>query len=67
MLRDLARKRWGMLARLVLARWKISQTIDFGHIVFAMIKHDLMQKQPQDSLDDFADVFDFAEAFGADS
>lgn len=62
-LRDLALERWGEMARLVLAHWKVTETTDFGRIVFAMIKHHLMQKQPQDRLSDFADVFEFRDAF----
>ncbi|HRX84463.1 MAG TPA: hypothetical protein P5572_05525, partial [Phycisphaerae bacterium] len=62
-LRDYAQQRWGRLARSVLAAWGITETLDFGRIVFAMIDYDFMQKQPSDSLDDFGGVFDFAEAF----
>ena len=58
-MRDLALERWGMLARVVLRSWNIHQTLDFGRIVFAMIEHDLMQKQPDDRLDDFEAVYDF--------
>jgi uncharacterized repeat protein (TIGR04138 family) len=62
-LRDYAQHRWGMVARTVLAGWNIHETLDFGRIVFGMIEFDFMQKQPSDSLDDFRDVFDFADAF----
>ncbi|HEY3241873.1 MAG TPA: Minf_1886 family protein [Phycisphaerae bacterium] len=62
-LRDLALARWGRLAAPVLKSWRITQTIDFGHLVFAMIKHRIMHKQPHDRLADFADVYDFREAF----
>jgi uncharacterized repeat protein (TIGR04138 family) len=62
-LRDLALARWGPMAPLVLKSWRITQTIDFGHVVFAMINHRIMQKQPHDRLSDFADVYDFLEAF----
>jgi len=61
-LRDLALERWGSLATLVLRRWNIVQTIDFGRIVFALIEHDLMQREPHDRLEDFDRVYDFAEA-----
>jgi len=62
-LRDYALQRWGRLARSVLAAWDVLETFDFGRIVFAMIDFDFMQKQPSDTIDDFRDVFDFAEAF----
>ena len=62
-LRDYAQQRWGRIARTVLMGWGIEETFDFGRIVFAMIDDDFMQKQPSDSIEDFRDVFDFAEAF----
>ncbi|HUU83298.1 MAG TPA: hypothetical protein VM243_07325, partial [Phycisphaerae bacterium] len=42
--------------------WNITSTLDFGHIVFALIQHDFMQRQPDDQLDDFDRVYDFEEA-----
>ena len=62
-LRDLAIRRWGLLARTVLNSWNIRTTLDFGRIVYALIENDLMQKTEGDSLDDFRDVFDFDQAF----
>ena len=62
-LRDYALHRWGQLATLVLGTWNIHHTLDFGRLVFAMIDHDLMQKQPTDRLEDFDRVYDFTEAF----
>ena len=60
--RDLALQRWGLLATLVLRGWNITSTLDFGRIVFALIQHDFMQKQPHDQLEDFDGVYDFEEA-----
>lgn len=62
-LRDYAQQRWGRMASVVLRAWGITETIDFGNIVFAMIDYDFMQKQPSDRLEDFQGVFEFAEAF----
>lgn len=61
-LRDMALERWGMLARLALESWNVRETRDFGRIVFAFIEHDLMQKQPGDSLQDFENVYEFGDA-----
>jgi uncharacterized repeat protein (TIGR04138 family) len=58
-LRDFASRQWGLLARLVLERWGICGTIDFGRIVFTLIEAGQMQKTPDDSLEDFRDVYDF--------
>lgn len=62
-LRDYALQRWGMLAKAVLDSWGIRETLDFGRIVFGFIDLELMQKQPEDSMNDFADVYGFNEAF----
>ena len=58
-LRDFAFRQWGMLARIVLERWGINATVDFGRIVFTLIEAGQMQKTPDDSLEDFRDVYDF--------
>ncbi|MBL7133234.1 MAG: hypothetical protein ISS78_03990 [Phycisphaerae bacterium] len=62
-LRDLAAQRWGMLAPTVLASWNIHGTIDFGQMVYLLIEHGFMHRSEEDSIDDFADVFDLSEAF----
>ena len=62
-LRTYALKQWGMLARTVLRRWNITSTLDFGRIVFALIDAGFMQKTPDDTLDDFRNVFEFRTAF----
>ena len=62
-LRELALHRWGMLARTVLTRWNVRRTLDFGRIVFALVDSGWMQARPDDSLEDFREVFDFKSAF----
>jgi uncharacterized repeat protein (TIGR04138 family) len=62
-LRELALKKWGLLAGTVLRRWGITCTLDFGRIVFAMVDNDLMSKTDDDHPDDFRDVYDFDSAF----
>ena len=62
-LRDFAVRQYGLLARTVFSRWNITQTDDFGRIVFAMVEHGLMRKTDEDSIDDFRSVYDFEEAF----
>jgi uncharacterized repeat protein (TIGR04138 family) len=56
---------WGMLAPIVLRKWNIASTHDFGRIVFALVENRLMQKSEEDSLSDFDAVYDFATAFDA--
>jgi uncharacterized repeat protein (TIGR04138 family) len=62
-LRAYALAQWGMLARVVLARWRINSTFDFGRMVFAMIEGGRMRKTETDSIDDFRNVYDFKTAF----
>ena len=62
-LRDYAISQYGLLARLVLRRWHITRSEDFGQIVFAMVEAGLMHKTEEDSIHDFDNVFDFAQAF----
>ena len=62
-LRDFAIQRWGMLARTVLESWNVTTSADFGRIVFRFIDFDLMQKRPEDRLEDFENVYSFDEAF----
>jgi uncharacterized repeat protein (TIGR04138 family) len=61
-LRDLALKRWGLMAEAVLRSWNVRETLDFGKIVFALIENDFMQRQPHDQLEDFDRVYRFGEA-----
>lgn len=61
--RDLAIQRYGVLARTVLEHWGIRSTMDIGEIVFALVDTGLLMSQPQDTKEDFAEVFDFHEAF----
>lgn len=65
-LRDEALERWGLLAPTVLARWNIHETMDFGNMVYLLTDHGLMRKNDTDSIDDFREVYGFAEAFGPD-
>ena len=52
-------------SRAVLRKWQITSCQDFGQIVFAMVDAGLMHKNDEDSIKDFADVFDFADAFSS--
>ena len=62
-LRDLAIRFWGPLALDILRQWKITRTRDFGEMVFLLVEHEEMGKRDSDSVEDFDDVYDFAEAF----
>lgn len=62
-LRDYAIQEYGLLARMVLRRWNITSSEDFGQIVFAMVDAKLLAKTDEDSIEDFRDIFDFEHAF----
>jgi uncharacterized repeat protein (TIGR04138 family) len=61
--RDLAVDRFVPMARTVLEHWGIRSTLDVGAIVFALVDHGILIRQDEDQLEDFADVFDFDDAF----
>ena len=53
----------GPLTRSVFTRWGVHETRDFGEIVFNLVEGNLMSKTDQDCIEDFVDVYDFAEEF----
>ncbi len=61
--RDLALDRFGVMSRIVLESWGVTSTADLGDAVFALVDLGLLMSQPTDTRDEFADVFDFDQAF----
>ncbi len=62
-LRDLAQRFWGPLTLDVLRSWNVTRSRDFGEMVFLLAENQLMGKRDSDRIEDFEDVFDFADAF----
>ncbi len=62
-LRQLALKKWGRLAMLVLNSWSVKTTRDFGEIVYLMVENEWISAQPADSIDDFNGIYDFKTVF----
>lgn len=62
-IRDYALEQYGPMALSVLEEWGIHRTEDFGNIVFAMIRHRLLQGSPQDRIEEFVDGYDFNDTF----
>ena len=56
-----ALSQFGPLTHEVFKRWGINETRDFGEIVFQLVNANLMSKTEDDNIDDFTDVYDFAE------
>jgi uncharacterized repeat protein (TIGR04138 family) len=61
--REFAIAEFGLTAGTVLAHWGLRRTRDIGTIVYDLIEAGLLVSQPEDRIEDFDDVFDFAEAF----
>ena len=56
-------EQFGPLTRSVFAHWGVHTTRDFGEIVFNLVNAHLMSKTDQDRIEDFVDLYDFAEEF----
>ena len=54
---------FGPLTCSVFAHWGIERTRDFGEIVFNLVGAELLRKTDEDRIEDFVDVYDFAEEF----
>ena len=62
-IRRLALEQFTMLAKLVFEFWGVHRTEDFGDIVFNMVEDGLMGRQETDTKQDFADGYNFEDAF----
>jgi uncharacterized repeat protein (TIGR04138 family) len=58
-----ALEQFGPLTKTVLASWGIHRCADFGDIVFNLIEYNVFSKTESDRREDFADIYDFDEAF----
>jgi uncharacterized repeat protein (TIGR04138 family) len=56
-------EQYGPLTCSVFSHWGVSQTRDFGEIVFNLVAAELMSKTEDDQIEDFVDVYQFAEEF----
>jgi uncharacterized repeat protein (TIGR04138 family) len=62
-IREFALAEFGPMAKTVLNSWGITRTEDFGEIVFNMVEIGLLGRTDKDSREDFANGYDFEEAF----
>ena len=65
-IRCYAVNQYGFMAKVVLNRWGIQSTSDFGEIVYNMIDVGIMKKSSRDQKSHFDDVYSFDEAFVED-
>jgi uncharacterized repeat protein (TIGR04138 family) len=62
-IREHALDQFGPMTKTVFEEWGIRSCKDFGDIVFNMVEIELLAKTERDSREDFADGYDFEEAF----
>jgi uncharacterized repeat protein (TIGR04138 family) len=62
-LRVHALEQFGPLAKTVLESWGVGRCSDFGEIVFNLIEYNIFSKTESDRREDFANIYDFDEAF----
>jgi uncharacterized repeat protein (TIGR04138 family) len=62
-IREFALAEFGPMTKTVLNGWGIKRTEDVGEIVFNMVETGLLGKTEKDSRADFANGYDFDEAF----
>jgi len=62
-LRTFALDQYGPLTQTVLHAWGVRRCSDFGEIVFNLIDYHLFSKTDTDRREDFAEVYDFGDAF----
>ena len=61
--RQYALREFGPMVVTVFSHWGIRCTEDIGHMVFNLIGAGIFGKTEEDSIDDFKDVYSFAEVF----
>ena len=61
--RDLALAEFGPLAKTVLEEWGIAKCAEVGEIVFQLVSMGVLGKNESDKIDDFEELWSFAEAF----
>jgi len=62
-MRQYATELFGPLAGEVWRAWGIESSIDWGRIVFLLVDAGMLNRQENDTIEDFRDGFDFDEAF----
>ena len=60
---EFAREQYGYMSKMVLNNWGITNTLDYGEIVYLLIENGLLTKTEDDRKEDFAGVYDFDMEF----
>ena len=62
-IRRYAIRKFGPTSRMVFEHWGVRVTEDFGRMVFLLVEQGILTKTESDSIEDFANGFDFKKAF----
>ncbi|WP_309397269.1 Minf_1886 family protein [Cerasicoccus maritimus] len=62
-IRDYALEQYGPMSYTLLTHWGLKRCEDFGDIVFNLVEWGVLGKTENDQREDFADGYDFREAF----
>ena len=65
-IKELAKIKFGRMAKTVLEDWGVKKTDDFGEIVFNLVEAKLLSKTKEDKKEDFHNVYSFDEVFVRD-
>jgi uncharacterized repeat protein (TIGR04138 family) len=63
--REFAIQEYGPMVLTVFGHWGVSNTEDFGNIVFNLVDKKILSKTDSDSINDFKGAYDFQGAFGS--
>ncbi len=61
--RDYALQQFGPMVPTIFETWGVRSTRDLGEMVFNLIRNGAFSRSDSDKLEDFDEVYDFAEAF----
>jgi len=62
-IREFCLLQFGPMSKVVLEHWGVRNTYDFGEIVFKLVDAGMMSRRPEDTIEEFRDVYDFKTAF----
>ena len=62
-IKEYAIEQYGYLAIVVLNKWGITKTRDFGNIVYNLIDGEMMKKSKNDKVEDFDAIYEFSDVF----
>jgi len=62
-IKDLLIKQFGPMTIMVLENWGITETEDFGNVIFNLVRNKVLNKTEEDDITTFKNAYDFEEVF----